>query len=244
MGLHLGHHGHGNSFTRFDELGKGAYRLVQIFALTAQSFMTVSAVYGIGNHESVLSQSDIVKANLWSWVAQIVAILTLVVARIAVISLLLAIQKRMSQRTYRFGRRLIYFVGALQGVINVTEVILILQQCDPVQKLWNPTVPGTCSLIKICSQVGYLQGTIGVFADLVLAFYPIYIFTRLHQETRVRIGLCLIMGGGVMYEAFPPSPGFLPARLTCAAPPLRESVRPSPSVRLRTRPTLLTRSTN
>jgi hypothetical protein len=205
--------------------------------------MTVSAVYGIGNHESALSQYDIVKANLWSWIAQILAILCLVVARIAVISLILAIQKRMQQRTYQFGRRLMYFAGTLQGVINVAEVILILQQCDPVRKLWDPSVPGTCGLIKICSQVGYLQGTIGVFADLLLAFYPIYIFSRLHQERRVRIGLCLIMGGGVMYEAFPPTPGPSPPRLTFPALLLRESARQSPSAPSPTHRTSLTRFT-
>lgn len=168
--------------------------------------MTVSAVYGLGNHESALSPYDIVKTNLWSWIAQIVAIICLVVARFAVISFLLAIQKRTQQRSYRIGRRFIYFVGTLQGVINVAEIILILQQCDPVQKLWDPTVPGTCQLIKICSQVGYLQGSIGVFADLTLAFYPIYIFSRLRQEFRVKIGLCLIMSGGVMYEESVPFP--------------------------------------
>ena len=58
------------------------------------------------------------KTNLWSWIAQIVAILSLVVARIAVISFLLALQ----QRTHRIGRRLLYAVGFLQGFINVVEV--------------------------------------------------------------------------------------------------------------------------
>lgn len=166
----------------------------QILALVAQSFMTVSAVYGLGNHESVLSHSDIVKTNLWSWIAQIVAILCLVVARIAVISFLLALQ----ERTHRYGRWLLYLVGALQGVINIVEVVLILQQCHPIRKLWDPTVSGTCDLIEICSKVGFLQGSIGAFADLLLAFYPIYIIGPLQQKWKVKLGLCLIMGGGLM----------------------------------------------
>jgi len=156
--------------------------------------MTVSAMYGLGNHEADLSHSDIVKTNLWSWIAQIVAIFCLVVGRIAVIAFLLAI----SDRTYRIGRRLIYFVGCLQGVINVAEIILILRQCDPLPKLWDFSIPGTCGLVEICSKVGYLQGSIGVAADLILACYPVYIFMHLHRETRVKIGLCLIMGGGVI----------------------------------------------
>ncbi len=124
-------------------------------ALCAQSFMTVSAVYGLGNHESALSPYDVVMTNLWSWIAQIVAILCLVVARIAVIAFVLSI----IERTHRKGRWLLYIVGALQGVINVVEVVIILKQCDPTRKLWDPSVPGTCDYIKICSQVGFLQGS-------------------------------------------------------------------------------------
>ena len=156
--------------------------------------MTVSAVYGLGNHQSDLSPSQIVKTNLWSWIAQIVAILCLVVGRIAVISFLLALQ----QRAYRKGRIVLYVVGTLQGLINVIEVVLILKQCDPIQKLWDPSVPGTCNMIKICSQVGFLQGSIGAFSDLLLAFYPICIIAPLQQTLKVKIGLCLIMGGGLM----------------------------------------------
>lgn len=162
--------------------------------MTAQCLMTVSAAYGLGNHQSALTPSNIVKTNLWSWMAQIVAILSLVVARIAVISFLLALQ----ERTHRHGRWLLWAVGTLQGVINVVEVVLILKQCDPIQKLWDIHVPGTCDMIQICSQVGYLQGSIGAFADLFLAFYPVCIIAPLQQTLKVKIGLCLIMGGGLM----------------------------------------------
>ena len=75
---------------------------------------------------------------------------------------------------------------------------MILKQCTPIQKLWDPSIPGTCDMIKICSQVGYLQGSIGAFADLFLAFYPICIIAPLQQTLKVKIGLCLIMGGGLM----------------------------------------------
>ena len=167
---------------------------IQTIAIVAQSVMTVSAVYGLGNHESLLSHSDIVKTNLWSWIAQVLAILSLVVGRIAVISFLLILQ----QRTHPIGRRLLYVVGFLQGIINVVEVVLILKQCTPIERLWDPSVPGTCDMIKICSQVGFLQGSIGAFADLFLAFYPICIIAPLQQTRKVKIGLCLIMGGGLM----------------------------------------------
>lgn len=117
--------------------------------------MTVSARYGLGNHEGLLSPENIVLTNLWSWIAQILAILALAVSRIAVIAFLLAIQAG----TNRQSRLLLYIVGSLQATINVIEVVLILKQCDPTPRLWNPSIPGTCKLIKICSQVGFLQGS-------------------------------------------------------------------------------------
>lgn len=156
--------------------------------------MTVSVAYGLGNHEKLLSQSSVVKTNLWSWIAQILAIFTLVVARFAVISFLLAL----SARTHQHSRWILYFVGALQGLINVIEIVLILQQCSPIQKLWDTSIPGTCDLIEICSKVGFFQGSIGAFADLLLAFYPVYIIGPLNQKWRVKLSLCLVMGGGLM----------------------------------------------
>jgi hypothetical protein len=117
--------------------------------------MTVSAHYGLGNHEALLSAENIVRTNLWSWVAQILAILALAVSRIAVIAFLLAIQAG----TNRQPKPLLYVVGLLQATINVIEVVLILKQCDPTPKLWDPSIPGTCNLITICSQVGFLQGS-------------------------------------------------------------------------------------
>lgn len=168
--------------------------LDQILALTAQCFMSVSAAHGLGNHESVLSHFNIVKTNLWSWIAQIVAILSLVVGRIAVISFLLALQKYTSPN----GTRLLYAVGILQGTFNVVEVVLILLQCDPIQKLWDSSVPGSCNMVKVCSQVGFLQGSIGAFTDLLLALYPIRIIAHLNKARKTKIGLCLLMGGGIM----------------------------------------------
>ncbi|KAJ6446468.1 S-adenosyl-L-methionine-dependent methyltransferase [Purpureocillium lavendulum] len=164
-------------------------------ALSAQILMTVSARFGLGNHEHVLSDADKIQTNFWSWMAQVLAIIAMAVGRIAVIAFLLTLQAR----TNVTGRWLLYVVGAAQGLINLGEAVLILRQCDPIAKLWDHNVPGTCDLIVLCSQVGFAQGSIGAAADVFLAFYPIYIIGSLqHMKLRLKIGLCLIMSGGVI----------------------------------------------
>ncbi|KAJ5759512.1 hypothetical protein N7520_006668 [Penicillium odoratum] len=129
--------------------------MIQVFALVAQSIMTVSVRYGLGTHQHLLEPDMIVQTNLWSWIAQVTAILDLVIARIAVIAFLLTIQSGTRSK----GRYLLYAVGATQAIINVIEVGLIFKQCSPTAKLWNGSLPGTCDGVVLCSQVGFAQGS-------------------------------------------------------------------------------------
>jgi hypothetical protein len=119
--------------------------------------MTVSARYGLGNHQDRLDYDNIVKTNLWSWIAQILAIIDLVIARIAVIAFLMTIQNRTKSKS----KYLLYGVGGIQALINFIEIILIFKQCTPTEKLWDIDLPGKCDMIDICSKVGFVQGSMG-----------------------------------------------------------------------------------
>ncbi|EAW19361.1 uncharacterized protein NFIA_093240 [Aspergillus fischeri NRRL 181] len=164
-------------------------------AFAAQCTMTVSVSYGLGLHQDQLSHQQIVASNYWSWIAQVLAILDLAIARCAVIAFLLALQ----MHTHRKGRWALLTVGALQGLINVAEIGVIFHQCDPPRRLWDMDVPGTCNLIETCLYIGYAQGGMGALADLFLACYPVYIIGRLQQmRLSVKVGLCLLMSGGVI----------------------------------------------
>ncbi|KAJ5168552.1 uncharacterized protein N7482_004146 [Penicillium canariense] len=164
-------------------------------ALAAQCTMTVSTHYGLGNHQNLLSYDNIVKTNLWSWIAQVIAIIDLVIARIAVIAFLISIQNR----TMSKSRYILYGVGGIQALINFIEIILIFKQCTPTEKLWDIDLPGRCDMIDICSKVGFVQGSIGAASDFFLAAYPVYIIGRLQlMKLSTKIGLCLLMGGGLI----------------------------------------------
>lgn len=126
----------------------------QALAFAAQCTMTVSVSYGLGLHQGQLSHQQIVASNYWSWIAQVLAILDLAIARCAVIAFLLALQ----MHTHRNGRWALLTVGALQGLINVAEIGVIFHQCDPPRRLWDMDVPGTCNLIETCLYIGYAQG--------------------------------------------------------------------------------------
>ena len=117
--------------------------------------MTVSFLYGTGNHEYLLSYENLVLANLYSWIAQLFAIAAAAIARLSVIAFILELQGASHPKL----KWILYIVGGLQLVINAVEIVLIMLQCTPVNKLWDPQVPGDCQFIKVCSQVGFLQGS-------------------------------------------------------------------------------------
>ncbi|KAK0301577.1 hypothetical protein LTR82_018238 [Friedmanniomyces endolithicus] len=168
--------------------------LYQITAVFTECFLTVSVVYGTGNHQGLLTPSDLMRCNLWSWIGQIMAIISLVFGRFAVIAFLFALQAPIYPR----WRLSVFFVGAAQAIINIIEIGLILHQCTPTRKLWDPSVQGTCYNIEICSKVGFLQGSIGAFSDAFLALYPIVFIAPLQQKTHTKVGLCLALGGGLI----------------------------------------------
>ena len=129
--------------------------LEQVNAICANAFITVSVLYGTGNHQDDLSNHQAVYSALWSWIGQVCAIFSMVWGRFGVIALLVALQGP----TYQTWRYALYVVGVAQALINIIEVVLILNQCSPTQKLWDQSIPGTCNLIGLCSKVGFLQGS-------------------------------------------------------------------------------------
>ena len=195
--------------------------------------ITVSVLSGLGNHLDLLFGPQLVKANLWSWVGQIVAVQAIGFGKIAVIAFLLRIQNRAHSMKNTVLVWILYFIGFSNVVINIDQMILILLQCDPVPKLWNQELPGTCHHIQRTNNVAYFQGSKfckcswsghanvkkglpscfsqawAALSDIVLAVYPVVFFWSLKISNKIKIGLCLLMAGGLMYvlpfsHLFPP----------------------------------------
>ena len=121
--------------------------------------LTVSCVYGLGNHIELISPPHLIEALEWSWWGQIIVIQAIGFGKIAVIAFLLRIQDRTQSRKTTILVWFLYFIGISNIIININQMILILLQCSPVQKLWNPQMPGTCDHIHRTNNVAYFQGS-------------------------------------------------------------------------------------
>jgi hypothetical protein len=116
--------------------------------------------------------------------------------------------------------RFLYFIGVTTVLFNAITSILIFAQCSPAAKLWDDDLAGSCNKRSLNQDFAFFQGSKSAcprmrqllldfllmmkpgwssFCDAALALYPITVFWKLQLNFKLKIGLCVLMGVGLMY---------------------------------------------
>ncbi|OAA57526.1 hypothetical protein SPI_07185 [Niveomyces insectorum RCEF 264] len=76
----------------------------------------------------------------------------------------------------------------LMAVLNLAFSLTTNLQCRPLQKLWDPTVPGECWNPNVQLNIGYFQGGVAfsVFWWLFLSLFPVMIVRDFEMHQRMR----------------------------------------------------------
>lgn len=157
-------------------------------------FLTVSIDYGLGAHIHVLSQEEIIETIKWSWVNLALAILAIALGKLAIVAFLQGIHGPEDCRRVI----LLWGVAISNLIINAITIGMFYTQCTPRAKLWNAELPGRCDGRLRNQRAAYFQGSWSAFCDLILALYPVVFFWKVRLNTRVKVGLCVLMGlGGI-----------------------------------------------
>ncbi|KAL8825941.1 MAG: hypothetical protein Q9191_004107 [Dirinaria sp. TL-2023a] len=97
------------------------------------------------------------------------------------------------------------FIRPLQAAIvvlvvsNVVLSLLWLFQCTPhLDKAWNDKMPGKCFSKGQRERIIISQALISIISDFFLSAFPILILRKVQISYRSKIGLCLLMGLGVI----------------------------------------------
>ncbi|KAF7196270.1 hypothetical protein HII31_02337 [Pseudocercospora fuligena] len=166
-------------------------------ALTAQVAITVSYCKAANTHQRPSAIVPGLRVLIQTSTISGLAVLpSMIFGRFAVIALLLTLQGQI----HRQWKVLLYAIGAIQAIFLTTHMIVMLNQCSPVRKLWDVTVPGTCDLMLFNQKFGYVSGSVGAASDFSLAIYPAIFIIRplMKLSLPLRIGVCCILGGGVV----------------------------------------------
>ena len=96
---------------------------------------------------------DVTTALKWSSIAAPIGIFSGLCTRLSICLFLLRIF-----RTKITWRRGLYAIMAFATAVIIPTVVVLLAQCSPVQKLWEPTRPGHCWSPQIVIHIGYFNG--------------------------------------------------------------------------------------
>ncbi|BCS15161.1 hypothetical protein ALUC_70394A [Aspergillus luchuensis] len=155
--------------------------------------ITLAIAHGYGRHFWSLSQADQVLALKYYTGFQCLSIIATGAGRAAFTLYLLNIL-----RQERYLGWILWFIFALQIVINSVSVVTILVQCQDVDSLWDVHVSTTCWDPNVERIYGYVQCSINTASDLFLAVFPTYTFWSLSLKLRVKISLVVLMGFGLV----------------------------------------------
>ena len=55
-----------------------------------------------------------------------------------------------------------------------------------------------CLILSNRATLGDIQAAYNAFMDIVVALFPPFVIKKLNMSTKMKIGLCVIMSGGIL----------------------------------------------
>ncbi|KAI9711780.1 MAG: hypothetical protein M1820_001925 [Bogoriella megaspora] len=190
-----------------NQLGADDYTilLALVFALGMVANTFVSMHYGLGKHTATLSPKQLVKfiqvsilrallgnvTNKWQtqWACELLWAATTSIVKISVLLLYLRIFSKL--RYMRIAAWTLIAFCALWGTAIIITGIL---QCRPVQRFWDPFVPGQC----FDSRLLFIISTgISVATDVIVLVLPLHGIWGLQMPTsqKFQISGIFLLGG-------------------------------------------------
>lgn len=147
---------------------------------------------GFGRHKFYLSNEHYIESQKYSYANWIQTFQTLMFTKISICFFLLRIPVEK------------HFIRPIQGAIivlvvtNIVLTLLWILQCNPVSKAWDKQKSGTCFTNAQLQRIIMSQALISIISDFMLALFPIVLLWKVQIATRIKAGLCFLMGLGLV----------------------------------------------
>ena len=174
------------------------------------SFTTAANAAGMGRHEYYLSPDQVMRAIKLNLIGQPFGIMAYCVPKVAVALLIIRLMPPAKR-----GQWFLYFITTSLIILFALAAIFLFVQCSPSKAMWDPTVPSHCwppeilpnytlfvggkfLKVDITSRHFNASTAYSAFYDLSLAIFPITIFWDLQLGWKKKVGICCVMGLGVL----------------------------------------------
>lgn len=164
--------------------------------ITVSSGLVIVQVhYGFGRHKYYLTKWQYIEAQKYSYGEWLQTFATLMFTKISICCLLLRITIHKA-----FIRPIQVLIASLI-VSNLVLTVLWIVQCRPLAAAWNTMIQGTCFSQGQLQRIIISQAIISTISDFILAAFPILILRQIQIGFQRKVGLCSLMGLGVITGA-------------------------------------------
>ncbi|KAG6984989.1 hypothetical protein FocnCong_v004787 [Fusarium oxysporum f. sp. conglutinans] len=165
-------------------------RLFEVFQIIYSAFVTSGTKYGLGRKFADIGNPDAyflaVELEIYS---QVAGLMVIGLGKCAVGIFLLRIVRNKFQKAFIWA----FLAGTV--FITLFSSIVVVVQCDPVQRTWDRRVPGTCWIDF--PEVGLTVGSWFVVADFCFAIFQWFVIWELNMKRKGKITVACGLSLGI-----------------------------------------------
>ncbi|KAH7032115.1 hypothetical protein B0J12DRAFT_608243 [Macrophomina phaseolina] len=145
--------------------------------------------FGLGYHFVAVSEGDFITFRKIQFLMQLSYIASFVASKLSFAALYLRVFPE------QLFRRIIVSLSVLLVAEYIEETVVICLQCRPIQKLWQPTIDGSCMDLRTFYYVAF---AVKLATDLTLFLLPIPALQRLQTSLGKKIGVLAMFSLGLL----------------------------------------------
>ncbi|CAD6579520.1 MAG: hypothetical protein ASARMPREDX12_009274 [Alectoria sarmentosa] len=161
-------------------------------SIIGAGFITTEVLNGLGRHEYYLTPEQRRLFLVVGWADWIQTFITLALMKISICLFLLRIVDT------KHVVRGMYALITCITLFTAVSIFLFLGVCRPLRAYWDVGINGVCLSNHQVESVVLAQGVLSVISDLILAALPAIFLRNIQIGLRTKVGLCLLMGLGVI----------------------------------------------
>ncbi|KAL9639431.1 MAG: hypothetical protein Q9204_001090 [Flavoplaca sp. TL-2023a] len=168
--------------------------LTGVLNVVGMGFVGTEVANGLGRKRYYLEPASYKKFLKYDYLDWVQVFLTLMISKISICLFLLRLS---SFRKIRLG---LHAMNIFLVTSHIPLTFLIVFQCSPISKYWrNPhDGPGKCFSKDTVAHIIIVQGVFSIVSDFILAGFPIVLLWNVQLGKRTKLGLCMLMGLGVI----------------------------------------------
>ncbi|KAH8708355.1 hypothetical protein GQ44DRAFT_743198 [Phaeosphaeriaceae sp. PMI808] len=149
---------------------------------------------GYGKHIKAIDPSVLSVIGLGGYLSGAPAVFAIIWSKTSfAITLLRIVEGRM--------KYFVWFILISMNLFMTMSVINIWVSCHPVEKVYNPSVPGSCWPVSVIIDYATFSGAYSAAMDIILALLPWKVIMLLNMRKAEKVGVALAMSMGIFAGA-------------------------------------------